>query len=217
MRHFLENLKILARWLLNRNRARAFERPTYIGRGFEIGPNVQIGCGANIGHDVRIEGDVVIGENVILETGALLIGSITIGSDTCVGRHTYLGTGPQGRITVGSNVHVNSFSSFGAMKSLNIGDHCIFAAYIQVTDSEHGMELNVLVKEAPINSEPVSIGEGVWLGSHVVILKGVKIGAHAVIGAHSLVNDDIPENAIAFGIPAKMHRLRSQQNEKQPL
>lgn len=56
------------------------------------------------------------------------------------------------------------------------------------------------------------IGPDVWIGCNVSILSGVSIGAGAVIGAGSVVVDDIPPYAIAFGVPAKVHKYRFSQD-----
>jgi acetyltransferase-like isoleucine patch superfamily enzyme len=50
----------------------------------------------------------------------------------------------------------------------------------------------------------VYIGKGAKIGSHCSIMPGVRIGAWAVIGAHSFVNSDIPSRALAYGVPAKV-------------
>ncbi len=57
------------------------------------------------------------------------------------------------------------------------------------------------------NFASVKIGNNVWLGSEVTILKGVTIGDNAVIGAKSLVTKNIPANCIAAGVPAKVIRM----------
>ena len=202
-------LPTLLRWWIARARVLAFGRPRRIGRGLCVGAGVRIGRGATIGADVRIDGKVVIGDEVTIDHGVLLLGNITIGSGTSIGRYTYIGTGPEGRMSIGKDVMVNDFSTIGAMKSLAIEDHCIFAAYVQITDSEHGMDPGQHIKHAPIRSDPVSVGSGVWLGSHVVVLMGSKIGARSVIGAHSLVNSEIKEDSVAFGIPARVRRARA--------
>ena len=208
MKSALNGFLTWLRWLIARRNAATFGRPKYLGRGLEVGPNVRIEEGAVIGHDVRIDGNVVLGENVSLETGALLLGSVAIGANSVVGRHTYVGSGPDGHVSIGDNVFINDFSKLGAMNSLMIEDHCIFAAFIQITDAEHGMAADQHIQYAPISSEPVRIGEGVWLGSHVVVLKGTSVGARSVIGAHSLVNADIASDSIAFGVPARVRRPR---------
>ncbi len=50
----------------------------------------------------------------------------------------------------------------------------------------------------------IFIGRGAWIGARVIIMPGVNIGAHAVIGAGSIVTKDIPEKSVAVGIPAKV-------------
>ena len=50
----------------------------------------------------------------------------------------------------------------------------------------------------------MEIGDGSWLGTHVVIAGNVKIGKHCVIGANSVVTKDIPDYCVAAGIPAKI-------------
>jgi acetyltransferase-like isoleucine patch superfamily enzyme len=204
----LRDILTWCRWQWARRTAPGFERPKSLGRGLQIGADVRIGRGAEIGRDVRIDGDIKIGENATLETGVLLLGCINVGDRTVVGRYTYIGTGPEGMFSIGVNVFINDFSKLGAMKSVIIEDHCIFAAFIQITDAEHGMDSDQHVIYAPIKAEPVRIGEGVWLGSHVVVLKGVSIGARSVIGAHSLVRAGIAADSIAFGSPARVQRAR---------
>jgi maltose O-acetyltransferase len=54
----------------------------------------------------------------------------------------------------------------------------------------------------------VTIGDGCWICSRVIILPGVHIGKNSVIGAGSVVTKDIPDYAIAAGNPAKVVRIR---------
>jgi acetyltransferase-like isoleucine patch superfamily enzyme len=204
----VRSIVTFVRWRLARRKATRFGRPRYLGRGFEVGRDVCIDEGAVIGHDVKIDGNITIGENADVGNGALLLGSIVMGANAVVGRQTYVGTGPEGHIAVGNNVFINDFSKIGAMKRLIIEDHCIFAAFLEITDAEHGTGADQYVQYAPITAEPVKIGEGVWLGSHVVVLKGASIGPRSVIGAHSLVKGEIASDCIAFGIPARVHQSR---------
>ena len=62
--------------------------------------------------------------------------------------------------------------------------------------------------EQGLSEAPIVIEDDVWIGCHSVILMGVTIGKGAVIGANSLVNQDIPPFAIAAGSPAKIIRSR---------
>lgn len=53
-------------------------------------------------------------------------------------------------------------------------------------------------------SDPITIGDNVWIGMNSVVLPGVKIGSNIVIGANSVVDKDIPDNAIALGNPCQV-------------
>lgn len=56
---------------------------------------------------------------------------------------------------------------------------------------------------------PVCIGDDVWIACNVVILPGVTVGSHSVIGAGSIVTRDVPDYAVAVGNPAKVLRFRN--------
>jgi acetyltransferase-like isoleucine patch superfamily enzyme len=57
----------------------------------------------------------------------------------------------------------------------------------------------------PEQSAPVRVGDCAWVAADVTVLRGVSIGAHSVIGARSLVTQDIPDHTLAFGSPARPH------------
>jgi acetyltransferase-like isoleucine patch superfamily enzyme len=86
----------------------------------------------------------------------------------------------------------------GAFSKIKIGNNVRFGANTLVTDSDwHPEDKRV----GP--AKPVTIGNNVWLGINVVVLKGVEIGENTVIGANSLVTKNIPANVIAAGNPCK--------------
>jgi acetyltransferase-like isoleucine patch superfamily enzyme len=60
----------------------------------------------------------------------------------------------------------------------------------------------------------VEIGNDVWIGTKVIIMGGVKIGDGAIIGAGSIVTKDIPDSAIAVGVPAKVIKNRFENVEE---
>nr|WP_241225897.1 maltose acetyltransferase domain-containing protein [Escherichia coli] len=63
-----------------------------------------------------------------------------------------------------------------------------------------------LRKNGEMYSFPITIGNNVWIGSHVVINPGVTIGDNSVIGAGSIVTKDIPPNVVAAGVPCRVIR-----------
>lgn len=106
---------------------------------------------------------------------------------------------------IGDNVHIV------AHQSVIIGDNCLLASKIFISDTNHGdysgdnqSSPEVPPNDRQLTTRPVSIGNNVWIGENVCILPGVNIGDGCIIGANSVVNKDIPKNCIAAGIPAKV-------------
>ena len=102
---------------------------------------------------------------------------IKIGEDTIIGDHAFL----DGRT------------------SLIIGSHVDIASSVMVYNSEHDLEST----EFSARTEPVEIGDYVFIGPRVTILPGVKIGKGAVVAAGAVVTKDVSEFMIVGGIPAK--------------
>ena len=106
-------------------------------------------------------------------------------------------------ISIGDHTFINYGSSISAHKLVKIGRHCLLGHHTLILDNnEHGVEL----REAVPPSAPVIIEDHVWIGSRVIILPGVSIGHHAVVGAGSVVTKDIPANCLAVGNPARVVR-----------
>ncbi|WP_299938751.1 acyltransferase [uncultured Pelagimonas sp.] len=113
------------------------------------------------------------------------------------------------RITIGANCYINRRTMIDASLSVEIGAHCMIGPECYITDHDHGTALGQPVGQQPLIEAPVRIGEDVWLGAQVKILKGVTIGAGSIIGSGSTVTRDIPENVIAVGSPARVVRDRT--------
>ena len=138
------------------------------------------------------EGRLELGAHVLLEPGVWLT------SDT-------------GRIAIGAGSILNLNVMVAAVSSVTIGEHCLLANGCLVTDGDHRTDdPDVPVPWQGFTTKgPVSIGDNVWLGANVVVTSGVRIGRRAVIGANSVVVDDIPEHAVAAGAPARVLRTRA--------
>lgn len=89
----------------------------------------------------------------------------------------------------------------GAFESIIIGRNVRCGANTLITDGDwHRAD----PRSGP--PEPIDIGDDVWLGVNVTVLKGVRIGRGSVIGAGSVVTSDIPANVVAAGVPCKVIR-----------
>ena len=153
---------------------------------------------------------VKIGRGCHIERGVIIRGAVEIGDRTNIGAYSYLSTALGGRLVIGNDCHVGKLNQLGSGGSVvSIGDHCIFAAYVQVTDAIHEFRNRELcIIKAPVLASSVSIAPNVWLGSGVMVMTGVAIGEGAVIGAQSLVRASVPPFAIAVGTPARVVSYR---------
>lgn len=114
----------------------------------------------------------------------------------------------QPQISIGKATYINRHTFIDAVLSITIGEHCAIGPNCYITDHNHGLDLAKPPLEQPMIAQPTKIGDRVWLGAKVTVLKGVTIGDDAVIGAGSVVTKNIPQGAIALGIPAKVIKTR---------
>jgi acetyltransferase-like isoleucine patch superfamily enzyme len=85
---------------------------------------------------------------------------------------------------------------------IEIGEDCRIGPHTLIYDSDFH-ELSPDRRDEQGSSAPVVIGDNVWIGARVMILKGVSIGKDAVIAAGSVVTKDVPQGSIVAGVPAK--------------
>jgi len=100
-----------------------------------------------------------------------------------------------------------------------IGNYTSMGDYISIGPGEHDMSHITTSSFFPNNGysdltkKTCIIGNDVWIGNHSIILRGVKIGNGAVIGANSVVTKDVPDYAIVAGSPAKILKYRFNENK----
>jgi acetyltransferase-like isoleucine patch superfamily enzyme len=128
-----------------------------------------------------------------------------------IGPHAYFEPGvwltsDAGRISIGGGSLLNLNVMVAAVDAVTIGEHCMLANGCLVTDGNHRFDdPDVPVPWQGFTSKgAVVIGDNVWFGANVVVTSGVTIGRRSVIGANSVVTDDIPAHSIAAGAPAKV-------------
>ncbi len=153
---------------------------------------------------------VTIGKQCRVHAGVRIAGNVHIGDNVRIGSYTYINTYTSGAIHIGNDVLIGSLSHIvSGHARVEIGDHCIFAPGVYISDSFHDTEhVDILTKHSTIISQAVTIGKNVWLGVDVVVLKGATIGEGSVIGAKALVNRFIGDYSIAIGIPAEVIKIR---------
>jgi maltose O-acetyltransferase len=98
-------------------------------------------------------------------------------------------------IRIGAGGMVNYGVSLEAHQGITIGERCLLASFVRVSDGGAGRR------------GPIVIGDDVWLAHGVIVEPGVTIGAGSVVSAGSVVTHDVPPGSLASGNPAQSARL----------
>ena len=130
---------------------------------------------------------ISIGNNCFIAADCTLHGPLNIGNEVAINHHCILDGGRLGII---------------------LHDQVRIAAYCHLYAFDHGMDVDNAIYKQPVRSQGIEIGRDVWLGAHVGIKDGIKIGDQAVVGMNSMVTKDIGERMIVAGNPARFIRFR---------
>jgi len=150
------------------------------------------GARCGIGRGVRVEGNtkVHLGSRVAISDAVRFAGN--------------------GQISIGDRTAINASTIICGQELVAIGDDCMIAPFVYIIDTDHQTTNypDLVSRQGYVNA-PIKIGNGVWIGTQCVILKGVAIGDGAVVGANSVVTSDVAPGEIVFGSPARAIRRRS--------
>lgn len=116
-------------------------------------------------------------------------------------------------ISIGNDVFIGPYALFSTIKSITIGNKVTFGPRVTIMGGNHNFKVvGSYIFDNKIKNDdddlPVTICDDVWVGCNVVILKGVRIGRGAIVGAGAIVTKDVPPYAIVGGNPAKIIRYR---------
>lgn len=106
-------------------------------------------------------------------------------------------------IEIGENFYSNHNLTILDGNKVKFGDNVFIAPNCGFYTAGHPTDYETRNKGLEY-AKPIEVGNNVWIGGNVVVLPGVKIGDNVVIGAGSVVNKDIPPNAVAVGNPCKV-------------
>jgi len=140
--------------------------------------------------------------------GLLRDGRLRLGPHVHFEPHVWLTAGPEGVISIGEGSILNLTVQVAAVELVEIGAHCMFANGCLVTDSDHAFEdpKRPVPWQGFTSKGRTRIGDNVWCGAHVVITSGVSVGERCVIGANSVVTENLPPRSVAAGAPARVLR-----------
>jgi len=130
------------------------------------------------------------------------LGAIALGSKVkfrAVSNRVRLKANPGGNISIGDRTFLNDGVVVVSSIGISIGRHCLIGDGVKMFDTDfHEIE-----EGAAVNTAPIKIGDNVWIGREALLMPGVEIGDHSVIGARSVVTKSIPARVVAAGVPAK--------------
>lgn len=115
-----------------------------------------------------------------------------------------------GRLTIGNRVSIEQNVHISACGHIEVADDVCLAAGVSILDTSHPAGLpgeDNRVNHLEPGPAFVKIGRRVFIGTGATILRNVSIGDNAIIGAGAVVNRDVPPNAVAVGVPARVVKM----------
>ena len=176
-----------------------------VGKGVVFGQGVVL----RHPHKVRLGDGVTVDDLVVLDAKGTKNRGIDVGRGVFLGRGTILSC-KDGDIAIGDHGNFGFHCEVFSGSSVTVGTHGLFAAQSYLVGGGHEFERPELaVIDQPRSSRGIVLGDNVWLGTGAKVLDGVRIGRDVVVGANAVVNADLPDGAIAAGIPARVLRHRA--------
>ena len=157
---------------------------------------------------LRFEGPVFIGPDVVFEVregyGRMVIGPyVHVGEGTRIRAH-------EGTLRIGAKTVIGVRNTLNAYLDISIGRACLFADDVYLCDFDHRTEdLTIPIKDQGIVKAPVRIGDDVWVGTKVTVLRGTRIGDGSVLAAATVARGDYPARSVIGGVPGRVLRKRA--------
>lgn len=151
------------------------------------------------------------GSRILLPTRVSNADKISIGKNVLIGAGSWLMVPsreqPGPVMFLHDRVRMRG-ASISAIQSVVIEEAVGIAFGVYIADHMHGFSNpGIPIRDQPLSEpRPVRICRGAWLGQNVVVLPGVTIGEYSVVGANSVVREDVPPHCVAVGAPARVVR-----------
>lgn len=122
---------------------------------------------------------------------------IAFGNSINFRNYIHIIVGKNAVLEIEDNVFMNNFCSINCMEYIKIGENTLFGENVKLYDHNHAY-FNTperKISHSEFVTAPIVIGKNCWLGSNVVVLKGVTIGNGSIIGAGCVIAKDVPPNS----------------------
>ena len=175
-----------------------------VGRNVTFGQNVVL----RHPHKIRIGNDVHIDDNCLLDAKGADNDGITIGNGVFVGRNTIVSC-KNGDIEIDDRANIGFNCEIFSGGRVRLGKNTLVAAYTYLVGGDHLHDrTDAPVLDQARVAQGIDVDDNVWLGAHVVVADGARIGHDAIVGAGAVVRGEIPPFQIAAGVPAQIVRDR---------
>jgi len=156
---------------------------------------------------LRFEGPVFIARNVRFEVrtgyGRMVIGPyVHFGEGARIRAH-------EGTLRIGAKSVIGIRNTINTYLDISIGRACLLGDDVYVCDFDHRTEdLTVPIKDQGIVKSPVRIGDDVWIGTKVTVLRGADVGSGSVVAANAVARGLYPPRSVIGGVPGKVIKTR---------
>lgn len=161
---------------------------------------------------------IVIGKKTVIERDATLKGGITkdtelkIGDVVCIRQDAYI-SASKSNVIISDCCYIANKAWIGGGGNITIGDNSMVGMNVVIISSNHNYNnITRPYYKGKEFDEDIVIGKNVWIGANSVILLGVTIGNNSVVAAGSVVKEDVPDNVIVAGSPAKIKKTIDRNN-----
>ena len=159
--------------------------------------------------ELAATGKTELGQDVyVAETAAVFCDELRMGERSYIGAHAYV----TGSIEMGSDTTINPFAVVRGR--ITLGDGVRIGAHASLIAFNHGTGPDRPIFQQPHTALGITVGDDVWIGSNVVVVDGITIGAHSIVGAGAVVTKNVDEYSVVVGNPAR--KLRDRRTGKAP-
>lgn len=160
------------------------------GAKLEIGDQVELR--RNLEIRVHQEAQMKIGSHVRIDRGVRLLAT------------------NKAQLILEEGVRIGLYTVFNGGDSIRVGQKCLISGFVYLQTSMHGFkDRNVEVQAQGYDHAPIELAKDCWLGTHVVVLPGVRLGEGVVVGSNAVVNRSVEAYKVIGGIPAKEIKERA--------
>ena len=158
-----------------------------------IDDNAELKIGNNVvfrsGVEVRVHrsAKVIIEDNVRIDRGVRILAT----------NHAV--------VKIGARSRIGLYSVLNGGDSIDVAENCLISGFVYLQTSMHRTtNPNLDIADQGYDHDQITIGNGAWLGAHVVVMPGCTIGARAVVGSNAVVTRSVGDSVIVAGVPARV-------------